>query len=427
MLRRLTIVLICWCCFNSSILNAQDGRITVTPLSEILGDAASENGLRTAVISPDGETIAWYERDDTLSICLYSLETAQKECYPDTSDSSWAPTSGLRWSPNSRYISFHPNFSQQFREPDIWVFDTENHQFTNYTDDGFSGGLTMLRGPEGKDPAHDILPVWNPQVENELYFFRITKGAEGFETALYLLNIESSEVQLVQDLSSILPLGISVYDAAGAEIQMLSGRAAISSDGTHMVFIVIHPDYEEPRNGIWLLDLTGETQPRQIGSLSLTDTGFPTWQDDTLQFPNGLGWLSNTTLVVSTLSNQVSNVGISGNIYIINIETEAITPLMDFSPYSRDQLYEPDETGYAPFMRIPTGSVLFADGTMFGLRLAGERQMLVSHFKNFEAPTMPTILYDNPFAEGTVFGMETASASSDGKAIIFGLLIELSN
>ncbi len=431
---RIFLIISAYVCFLfPGILNAQDSEITVTPLSEILGDVASAEGLQTAVVSPDGETIAWYEvdtrleADENANICLYSLDSTLTECYPTptTADGRWAPTSGFRWSPDSRYLVSHQNLSPYQMEPDIWVFDTDDHQLTNYTDDGFSD-LSWLEGPEGKKPFYDILPVWSPLKSNELYFFRITREVEGFETSLYLLNLESAELELVQSLVPVLPFGYYIYDTELDYMQALSGRAAISPDGTQMAFIVTQAGREEPINGIWWLDLSGEMPPRQLASISLIDANasFPTWQEDLFLFISGLGWLSNNTIVISVYTHNTGLYGIRGNLYVVNTETEIITPMVDFSVYAfHHQLNEPDETGYPPQSLSPSISIFF-NGGGYLIGYSGDRR-IIRTFSNID-PYIGTVVYEFP-QDGNFIGMETASASDEGTAIIWGYLIELSD
>jgi hypothetical protein len=420
--RILWITLSCFCFINLNL--AQNTEIIVTPLLDILGDVASVDELSTAVISPDGATIAWYKEMDTASICLYSFQVTEAECYADTSGINWTPTSGLWWSPDSHYIAFHRNWGITQGESDMLVFNTENYRFINLTDDGVDR-LNFLtgewEGEEGKTPVFDILPVWNPAIPNELYFFRIDTNNDTRKTDLYVVNIESGEPQLVQELTIIDAVGLPIWDVIDADIQVLSGRAAISPDGTYLAVIVLSNIGDASNNGIWLLNLLDEVPPQQITSSMPSDEVFPDHDDVTMLHPSGLGWLSDSTLIysVSTFMDAPYR-----NLYTVNVESGNITPMMDFSTYSSSQFEQPDETGYAPLSRLPDLSVFNAE-TETVLTLGWDNaNVIVTQFTDFDEPNLGIILTVLPQSEA-FFPMERVSLSNNGKAIMQGHLIEL--
>jgi hypothetical protein len=93
---------------HANTATQETAAITVTPLADILGAVASETGIPSAALSPDGTRIAWYERhnpDEGIDgrLCLFALADSETDCHPHDSEGQ---ISGLNWSPDSRYIVF---------------------------------------------------------------------------------------------------------------------------------------------------------------------------------------------------------------------------------------------------------------------------------------------------------------------------------
>lgn len=405
--------------------------ITVTPLAEILGDAASEKGLKTAVISHDGSRIAWYEIiDRDIHICLHLLGNMQSDCH--FHESRVHPGS-LSWSADDHYLAFGNDFIITFQEPDIWVFDTLSGGLTDLTDDGIDANL--LAPSTAAKPQMDMLPVWNPAVSRQLYFFRtnlVTR--EQYSLSLCSLDVTTGETTVIYEFGAQFPL-FSVYDFS--EQHALDGRAVVSPDGTKLAFIVFGTPPEDPRSGVWLLDLAGETPPKQVFAFEFAGSGLPAWNAEARWGLSGIGWLAGGEQLVvyaeSTASQTADTSGdnVGSNVFFVDVQTEEIASLADFTNVASTSDYlSPDETGYAlssfaPLSPALLGSTLIARTYQFAAPdTQDEMKQFLRIFSSLPDSDVSEVVYafDDPS-----FVAMPVSVSNDGKAIMGGYLIELAN
>ncbi|MFW5748453.1 MAG: hypothetical protein ACOCYT_02435 [Chloroflexota bacterium] len=126
-----------------------------------------------AAISPDASMMAWHSEirervssQTTRVLCVHTFETTDVSCHlpPPTLETF----SVLKWSPDSRYITFTENRLREADDTDIWLYDVATRALVNLTDDGVPAPDAV--STEAR-PLVDFAPTWNP-FNGMLYFFR---------------------------------------------------------------------------------------------------------------------------------------------------------------------------------------------------------------------------------------------------------------
>jgi hypothetical protein len=317
------------------------------------------------VISPDGKVGVASHPIHGDEICLYRFELTSQEPLCLAKPEGFLGRLGLMyWSPDSRYIAFHEDFSLDGNDSDIWLLDTETLAIINLTDDGYEGAFLQENVPL------DHLPMWHP-ITGDLYFFRLYFLEAGL-WSLALFRTERadnqfSEPEIVFDLSDEMPLHpLSIREFAPIS---LGGGAEISPDGDHIALLTRANPVEE--SIVLLLDM-------ETGSLSeLTSivllSGLPYYGVVNPQeyVFDSLGWANHGEGLVIVIRHPDPNRAINPIIYYLDLEGNP-TPLLDFSADETDL----NASASMDFDR-PAATVLSIDTTLLFYISAHRRTGLV--------------------------------------------------
>jgi hypothetical protein len=153
-------------------------------------------------------------------------------------------TEGVRWSPDGRYLVMTENFFKFFRDPDLWVLDTQTMTLADITDDGdLQFSVTQ---PASVQPFIDVVPRW--MADGRLVFLRYTGKGEDFDPPyVYTIQPDGSDLQQVGQLQTTGKFAVSAL--------------AVSADG-HLAYNRWSRD-DKSLNGIWISDLDG-SNPRLL-------------------------------------------------------------------------------------------------------------------------------------------------------------------
>lgn len=385
--------------------------VSATAVEDI---AKTDSKIRFLAISPNGQTIAWLDREN-LQICLLSLSDASHKCYPFAESLRHiGPYSAISWSPDSRYIATNESFFDQLYDSDIWVLDTTNGEMVNRTDDHYLG--SFLKTPDTANA--DYLPTWNP-ANNDFYIFRTPPRADnssGYDTNLYRLPSDNSDPILVQMLGVRLPT-LSVYRPV-----------SISPDGKQMAFLVLPVDYaENPATSLWVMNLA-DTQFKQITNFDAFHTGLPDDPDQKKQLiPNTLSWAGNDGLVVTTRSISGMR-GFPQNSYYVSLSEGKVTPLLDFSGLTGpvDYFNDASQGHYATL--DPRSGIATPDGKGF-IYLGQDADVQTGYIWWKSLPpddSEPVLLGKIENFKVTLAATAEPSISQDGtEVVLYGYLIKL--
>lgn len=310
-----------------------------------LPNELEESPNASLVLSPDGTMAAWGGRD---VLCLYNFVEEAGECaaWPESFRPGFDRYTQLIWSPDSTKLAFTENFFVYFLESDIWVYNVTAGEFNNRTPDDAEGGQLLLSNDAQQI---DYAPTWDQ--EGNLYFFRTKRVDDLRETMLYRLAPDSDTAEVVSDITDTFPY-LSVYLPP-----------VISPDGTRMAVIVLGQDFEDGRNGVWVIDLADGAKTRVAARKALWE-GFPDWQTRMLarMIPFSLAWAGDGALIVGSL--DVANISeiIGQNYHYVDVETLQITPLVDFSEIeSAEALSETRDDGHMGIYVMPRLGIVTPD------------------------------------------------------------------
>jgi hypothetical protein len=411
---------------------------TGMPLSEITyGEAISAETLtgtfagrevtidrRSAVISPDGTRIAWYDPgvDDYGAVCDITLATNTVGCGIVPRDFDSRPEY-VRWSPDSRYITFTQEWVRTLGEPDLWVYDTTTQTVTNLTDDNIS---RLSFGGESRE-GESAGPLWVEMAytwgqDGNVYFVR-TDAPDAADldissTGLYRIAPTGGEATLVRDLGGIVSR-FSVYQIGSFD---LNGSLVVSPDATQIAFVVRPIDRDDPNAGVWVMPLSAEGEALQILTPADFTTGLPSNIDPDVSplMLSGLAWAPDQNGLFVYLTNPITPREVPSLIYHYGFADGSLSVLQDFSAYTTGNIQEADPaTGRAPSADAPRAAVMSPDGStplviqggadddhlrLSSLPLDGEPQVLLEFPIDLFAPVAST------------------SVAADGKLLMLGVL-----
>lgn len=410
------------------LLSAQENSITFSELT--LANSFGESTSMT--LSPDGTILAWAQIRD--GICVRYLADEVTTCTPFPTDPTTSDevdlydNTSLKWSPDNSMIALTENWTQNFRESDLWLFDVNTLTYRNSTDDTASGSAIML---DQQDTPYflDATPIWNP-VTGDLYFFRYERDGRTYTTALYRLprlggnfagivqgesGLAQGEPELVTELSDLPPL--SVYDGNTFNLE---GGAAISPDGTTLAFLS-RPAQAE-RSAVWLVDLQTGTVTSAIAFADIQGTGLPAWYDMPMLF-SGISWIDDDSLLISTSPIGALRNTIEIMLYRYDLSGETLSPILDFSDVPDEQTFL--NSGDYETLRSAVISPL-RDG-VFAFDVNQTTRQVDLSFIPFDDPS-PQLLHDIPYDEYQFGETRYTSAGISGSTIrvlLSGYIFEL--
>lgn len=330
-----------------SIQVVTDAPVTVTgerSVAEIVGDENTE----LAVISPDGSAIAWIIGPRGGSgifdqLCIFRVATGDKSCH-DKPEKFVSYPYRLAWSPDSTQIAFTEDPLRLVDESDIWLFDVAAGTFADRTDDNVEGPYKARE--LGAQAPLDYLPMWN-ESNGLLYFWRTLVLEDGTETTLtlYRLDPHGGEAEEVQDVTEYFTGQLLAFNT---EQFSMDGVSAVSPDGTKVALAVrtVQNLFDTPRNGLWVLDLTGSQEPpRQLATIGQFQTTLPEWYNFPAA-PEGLSWSGDSQGVVVLAQGSDQNLPLLTFFYA-DVKDGSLTPVVDFSQVPSEQalITEPGANG----------------------------------------------------------------------------------
>lgn len=318
-------------------------------LSDVIPLEDSFEGSYKPVLSPDGTSIAWWDRARH-AVCVYDFDRPDPFCTTDT-DQHLGSIHYLTWSADSAYVALTPNYFQFLHEPDIWLYEPTTGLLQNLTDDGIEDD--PLRESSA---LIDYIPTWNPAT-GDIYFFRSrTTGDDQRLMELYRMSPLDGAPELVADLTDTLPEA-SVYR-----------KPAVSPDGSQMALLVQSHKFEEPVNGVWLLDLEDGSLEQLVTYNNIASAGLPAWYENHGPMLESIAWTAGGTgLVISAIDLRYRASHGAPVFYYIDANTGELNPLFDFSDVpSQESFFEEDESGRTYIYRVPRWGILAPDGgTLF--------------------------------------------------------------
>jgi len=343
-----------------------DLRYTSAIVLDDLDDQFDLRALQSATLSPDGSLIAYHNTQaDTEQICLYTLATGATTCdaLPERFDNRPVV---LHWSPDSTRIAFTGDFIRSLREVDIWLYDVVNHQIVDATDDGVDRWNPFGGADEGETgPVWiDAVMTWGP--DGNLYFMRsefpeIDTRIDDSLYGLYRLDPDGGQPELVRDLTGFFgPFPIFYSQAFG-----LDGVMSVSPDAEQIAFLVRGNQSDDPNNGVWVMDLAGDTPPRQLVDYNTFFMGLP---PDAVESgppltPSALTWNADGTQLFVLADNFMVRGDARSHAYAIDVETGQTVLLTDIGNPEPEAFFTPGEDGLTAGFPMPRAGVLAPDGT----------------------------------------------------------------
>lgn len=303
--------------------------------SEVVNIDTSENFSlgRNNVLSPDGTMLAYYNGE---GICVADTASFTENCTP-LADRFRSQPSLLQWSPDGRYVAFQENFVQMFIEPDIWLLHVDASVISNLTDDGDAD--FEISGEFETQTWLDSVMTWGP--DNQIYVLRtaFAVGAEREQGTYELVRVDpdTGVTTLLQDLTGYFEF-VPVYYQ---QIYSLDGVMSVSPGGSQMVIVVQEFGDNTRNNGLWLIDLQGNTEPKHIATPNQFRTGY------NLDFYEGSGnriiesvaWNADGDgLFVFAISPQ--EIFFFSMAYHMRLSDGEILPMIDLSSYERADLLD---------------------------------------------------------------------------------------
>lgn len=191
------------------------------------------------LLSPDGLSLLVAGDDGML--CVTAIDAQSKPACQDTRDKLRSLSYDFfAWSPDGRYLALHEEALRFFHDSDIWIWDLQENELRNLTDDNYSGNIIT----ENREQLAqvDVAPAWAPDSQT-LVFARSLRDEEGWlGTQLYTISVESVEPVLLADIADETPF-------------VISSPLYWPADGSSLYYSVAYPR-NTGSDGLWRLDLT---------------------------------------------------------------------------------------------------------------------------------------------------------------------------
>lgn len=376
---------------------------------------ADENNIVPSLpvaLSPDGTTIAWQGDGE---LCLQVLsETEECIAMPERFERSAV---FFEWSPDGRYITFQENALIYFVDADVWMLDVEDQAIINLTDDGDAEfGLKPIE----TDIWLDTVMTWGP--DNQIYLLRtaIEGGKERDDRTYELLRIDpdTGDTTQIQDLTGQFEFFPVYYQ----NLYSLDGVMSVSPDASQLAIFVLEFGQDQPNNGIWLIDLLGDSDPQHIATPKQFMTGYTSdiYEDVGRYAIESLAWDADGTGLFVYAQSPIDLFPAS-MVFHMGIDSGEIIPLVDLTAYTKDELIESvfseegEESTLSGSDFIPIAPVLSPDYRGVVVGNVDRTAILSIPFDGQFGD--PTILYEAE--EMKLFG-STSMMGSDGTAMIAG-------
>lgn len=393
----------------------------------LVGDVLSDNNPALAALSSLGSQIVWPTTTGHLwnkegELCIYTYEDAANPCYVGPETYEGYPNAFV-WSPDDEYVAFTENPIQLGYESDIWMFNPVSAEFVNRTDDGVQGNWAAA---DHGSYRLDYLPMWN-QADDLLYFWRsMPISVTMFTMELHRLDPKGGEPELVRDVSETFAGELLYFDG---EAWFMDGVSAISPDGTKLALILssLEEDpYEDPNNGLWVIDLTDDTiPPKHLADLEAMQIAQPDWWSDFPLAPMGLSWSGDSAGIVLFTYNHDDQVPLVVLYYVDPVSGD-MTPVVDFSDLPEGDAYmtEINDVGLTPRFYSPWTASMSPNNDLLLMyqNLGGLAGILVS-------PLPPTGELPQLDYISQLFNTDAVSSSSrgkDGKVLMYNIVFSTS-
>jgi hypothetical protein len=373
--------------------------------------------LESAVLSPDGSTVAGIE---TEGLCLYTFVNVQKTCFNYPDEFNGTPKT-IYWSSDGKKIAFTENIFIFLEESDIWILDLITGGYTNLTNDlvdGSIGGEVEI----SDQFSLDYLPTWHPN-NKDLYFIRskILSGSDHFSANLYRLSIESGELTDIADLSTIAAATpLSYFSDAIMIGPALHGIMTISPDGTTIAILVRNfaslPVINE-NTGIWLIDLADPSAPKLLINQSELQSGMPQYKQDIILMPTGIAWAAEGKgLLVIGSNSQHAALQPASIAYYVDVQSAIAIPILDFGSSIKEEFGTSIEAPYGFGLSSDSNTVFMISGTPY---------FSISTLELPPTGSRPEYIYVNEDLPLHMGPVRFSTTGMDGTMLVEGFLIRI--
>ena len=402
----------------------QPGAVTVESARLVTAVVADEQAY-FAALSPDGKQIAWFNqtgrgKDLNGRICLFTFESAAKQCYDFPAGKFLGYPVSLQWSLDSKRIAYTENPLQLGYDSDIWVLNVADGAIADLTDDGVTGNWQYQAG--APQALVDYLPMWNP-ADGKIYFWRaIPQGYPKYQFGLYSIAPEGGAPVQLADLTTVVPNQLPTFDY---QLYYMDGSSAISPDGTKIaVLLSIYSEMGGSSANLSLIDLKqAAAAPKQLMTYENFQSAIPAWATLPAN-PRGLSWTADgKNVVVAALSSDISNKFPFLVFYNVAADGSGYKPVVDFSGLADQSAY----VAAAPGSTLPWRAYSPWTGS---LSPKGDKVLMLNDLSGsiglFTAPLPPNgqlPLISTTAPQSLSSTVVRASRSSDGKVTMYGLLL----
>lgn len=201
--------------------------ISVVDTTEV--DLVAGPARTAAYLAPNGRVYAHLAQ----ALCIYQ-GAEQQSCVELPEDLKSLDLESVRWSPDSRYLTFTENFFIFFVDPDIWLWDTETGELRDLTDDG--SDRSLLTSDTWKNI--DVTPDWLP--DGRIIFLRYNRiNGENLPPELYAIAPDGSDLERLGTIQTTDP--ISIYGLSAAENRLVYNYS-VPGDSVNMGIWTSNPD-----------------------------------------------------------------------------------------------------------------------------------------------------------------------------------------